>query len=448
MFNFLRRILAPTSIFRKIFWNLKSFVAAILFRFPARDLKIIGVTGTDGKTTTAEMIFQILQNCGKKVAKISTAEFSIGDKTWENETKRTSVSPFLMQKFLRKCVLAKVDAVILETSSHALFQNRFFGVKFAVGVLTNISNEHLDFHKTIENLRAAKKLLFSKFLQKGGTAILPADAEFTENWADEISRAGKIAKTFSLQNPAADFFGKNFTDQKNGIEFEITETKFTAPVFGDFNAENLLAAVGAISIFNFTPAKVAAAAAKFKSVAGRCESIDCGQDFEIFVDFALTPQAFEKVLSALKKRTAGNLIVVFGAAGDHDATKRPILGKIAREICDSIILTDDETYGESAEKIRTEIKSGIFENEIDAREVSLDDKSFFEIPERKVAIQTALQNAHSGDAVAILGMGNFNSRNLNGREVAWNDREVVLEIFSAGDEKARLKNLQSSVGKS
>lgn len=437
MIDFLRKNLPDNVFFRRWFSLFKASLAAVIYGFPARKIKIIGITGTDGKTTTTEMLFHILKKVGIKVAKISSVKFSIHNETWENRTKRTTVSPFLMQWFLRKCVKEKIEYAVIEVSSHSLAQKRVWGIDFDGAILTNVSHEHLDYHGTIDKLRDAKKVLFTEFLNKNGVAIINGDDEVAKIWKEEIPQI----RTFSFKNKKADYFGENFKDTNKGLEFTIGKTKFTAEVLGNFNAENLLGAISCLLEFKIDRNKIAEAAKDFSGIPGRLENLDFGQDFQVFVDFALTPQAFEKVLSFLKKRTNGNLITVFGAAGDHDKTKRPQLGMIAKKYANSIILTDDETYTEDPQQIRDDIRKGIFENKDEVREISLEDKSFFEIPNRKTAIETAIQIANSGDIVIVSGMGALLNRNMGGVETPWSDKQIIMDSF-AGIQKFEIqKNL-------
>jgi len=426
MLNFFRQIIPQNFFIRRIFSFLKAFLAAFIYNFPAKKIKIIGITGTDGKTTTCEVLFHILKNNGQKVAKISSANFSIMDTTWTNNTKRTTVSPFLMQKFLKECLDQKIEIVIIEVTSHALVQKRIFGIDFDFALLTNISHEHLDYHGSLENLRAAKKLLFTKFLNLEGISILNADEEVTKTWTKEL----KKVKTFSFQNKNSDFYATNLQDEKNGLSFYIKKQKFQAKLFGHFNSENCLAAIATAKVLQIQDTEIALALNTFPGVLGRLQNLDFGQNFDIFVDFALTPNAFKKVLYSLKKRTLNKLIVVFGAAGDHDKAKRPLIGQIAYDIADNIILTDDEPYSEEPSLIRQEIKKGIFISQ-EEREVSLQDKHFFEIPDRKEAIQTALQIAQSGDCIIVAGMGSLTSRNIKGQEIPWDDSQIIADIFSS-----------------
>lgn len=421
MFNWLKKLLPENFFLRRWYSTTKAAFAAFRYDFPAKKLTIIGVTGTDGKTTTTEMIFHILRVAGKRAAKISSASFSKGSDTWLNTTKRTTVSPFVLQKFLDECVNEEIEFVVIEVSSHALAQQRVFGVDFNVAVLTNISHEHLDYHGTIENLRAAKKLLFTEFLTPEGAVIINADDPVAELWQAEIPHM----KTYSFRNSSY-YKGEDFAEDNQGLSFRMEDTVFSAHVFGEFNGENALAAIAACREVGLMNETISFALAEFSGVDGRLQNLDFGQNFQIFVDYAITPRAFERVLGYLKGRTNGRLIVVFGATGDHDKEKRPILGKIARQTADIVVLTDDETYTEDPEKIRHDIKTGIF-----APNEEWESDDFHEIADRKTAIETALQLAGEGDSVAVLGMGALETRNMGGKEVPWSDRQAITAVFTA-----------------
>lgn len=449
MMSLLRKIFPEDSLIRQWYSSVKAMIAAFVYGFPGEKLCVIGITGTDGKTTTTEMIYAILNNLGVKTAKISSVHFAIGDKTWENKTKRTTVSPFVMQKFLKQCLDEQVQVVVIEVSSHALAQNRVFGISFNIAVLTNITHEHLDYHKNMERLIATKKLLFSKYLDNNGIAILPVDQDIFE-----FQSEAKRFKTYSFNHPTACVYGSKLQLNKNNIKFIINNVEFSTKVLGEFNALNALAAIAVCATLRDCPESadlkfelkdIASALKQFTGVPGRLENLHLGHDYDIFIDFALTPNALEKVLQFLKSKTNGRLIIVFGCTGDHDKTKRPKMGAIAKKYADTIVLTDDETYTENAQEIREDIKKGIFTGE--DKRVDLQDRSFYEVPNRRDAINTALQIASAGDCVLVSGMGTLESRNMNGKEIPWNDKKVIKEAFEVlqNPSKQGLNNLKKNI---
>lgn len=426
MLTFLRKIIGPKNPLRFFYYNFKSFVAALIYGFPGKKIKVIGITGTDGKTTTANLITHLLNQSGRKTGLISTTSFAIGAEKFVNPTKRTSVSPFLMNRLLCTMLREKCEFAVLEVSSHALEQKRFFGVDFDIAVLTNITPEHLDYHKNLDEYRRVKSLLFQKITQskrknnQPKTIILNrADHVFTE-----FSKFKSEQKfSYALQKDA-DFWADNIklsANQSNFIlHFQEKKISIELPLPGEFNIENALASVAVVYSVGIDLTKIPAYLQSFGGVPGRMEKIEAGQNFNVIVDFALTPEALKKLFQTARNFTAGNLIGVFGCAGERDQSKRPLIGKIATEMLDFFILTDDETYLEDGAKIRNEIKKGISEAKT----------NWQEIPDRWEAIRFALQKAKKGDTVLITGMGCEATRNLGGREIEWDEREIVRQELS------------------
>lgn len=425
MFNFLRKIIGEKNPIRFGYYWLKSFLANLVYGFPGKKIKVIGVTGTDGKTTTVNLIAHLLNLAGKKTGMISTTTFAIGKEKFVNPTKRTSVSPFLLNRLLREMIKKKCEFVVLEVSSHALEQKRFLGVNFDLAVLTNITPEHLDYHKNITEYRRVKSLLFQKLSHstkkqnQPKTMILnrsdpvfeqfskfPADQKFSyalkkdaDFWASEVEL--KADKSI---------FNLNFQKQKIPLEL---------PLPGEFNIENALGAIAVAVSVGCDLQQISANLQTFEGVAGRMEKIEAGQNFNVIVDFALTPEALKKLFKTARSFTSGKLIGVLGCAGDRDKSKRPIIGQISAEMLDLFILTDDETYTENADKIRAEIKNGI------AKTKKNSNKDWFEIGDRLEAIRFALSKAEKNDTILITGMGSENTRNVGGKEIPWNEREIV-----------------------
>lgn len=342
---------------------LEAIIAAFYYRFPARKLVIVGVTGTDGKTTTTNLIYHILTEAGIKTAVLSTL----------SSAHTTTPDSWRLQKFLTQSLHNKCTHVVLEVSSHAIDQYRIFGTNFAVGVLTNIAdNEHLDYHKTFEKYKNIKL----KFLQS---------CEKTVQWED------------------------------------FKKYRFETKLVGEFNRQNCLAAIGVAKALGIDDENIRKAVASFKSLPGRLEVV-VRKPFTVIVDFAHTPQAFEKVLPEVKKM-GKRLIHVFGCTGDRDRGKRPIMGAIAAKFDDVIILTHEDTYLEDPGEIVNQIKSGIKE------------KTPIILLDRRLAIGKALELAKSGDVVLLTGVGHQKSMNIGGHEVPWSEQKVVLELLQNAQKK-------------
>ena len=431
MFKILRKIIGEKSPIRFVYYKLKSFLAALIYGFPGKKMKVIGVTGTDGKTTTVNLITHLLNESGCKTGMISTTTFAIGKEILTNQTKRTSVSPFLMNSLLKKMLKAKCEYVVLEVSSHALEQKRFFGVDFDIVVLTNITPEHLDYHKNMEEYRKVKGILFQKLSESKSkkdqpkTMILnkadPVFADFYKFQAEQKFSYGiKKGSDFwaSEVELKADksVFNLNF---KPLNKKESSNVKIFLPLVGEFNVENALAASAVAVSTGLKIEDFANHFVIFAGVGGRMEKIDAGQDFNVIVDFALTPEALRKLFETAKQFTKGKVIGVLGCTGDRDKIKRPTTGKIAAEMLDVFVLTDDETYTENGDKIREEVKTGIEKTN------KIQNKDWFEVGDRLEAIRFALKIAQKGDTILIPGMGSESTRNVDGKEIAWDEREVV-----------------------
>ncbi|MBL7159365.1 UDP-N-acetylmuramoyl-L-alanyl-D-glutamate--2,6-diaminopimelate ligase [Candidatus Microgenomates bacterium] len=375
---------------------LRAVLATIFFRFPAKNLFVIGVTGTDGKTTTVHLITHILKAAGKKTAMISTVSapgFHV-----------TTPDSWQLQGFLRKAVDEKKEYVILEATSHGLDQYRLFGCNFKMGVITNVTYEHLDYHGTWKNYLKAKARLFNGVKW----AILNRDDASYKYLKSQITSNQSRVVTYSLKRKA-DLTPRAF--------------KFKTNLLGEFNLYNCLAAISAVKILGIPDKKIRQSLLSFEPVSGRLEEIDEGQDFKIFIDFAHTPNAFRQILPALKKITQGKIIHVFGCTGDRERTKRPIMGEISAKFSDKIILTHEDTYSEDPKKIIAEIEPGV------EKGGKILAKNYWKIEDRREAIKKAIEMAEKGDIVLVTGVGHQNSLNIGGKEISWSDQKEVRKIL-------------------
>lgn len=371
-------------------------LANIVYGFPARELKVIGVTGTDGKTTTANMIYQVLKAAGKKVSMVSTVNAVIAGKEYDTGFHVTSPSSFMIQKFA-KMAREMDEFLILEVTSHALDQYRFWGIKFDIGVITNVTHEHLDYHKTFENYLGTKL----KLIKEAGTAV--------------VNRAVKEFRVFR------DFRGKVVTFGLNKGDFNQKEVKLNLKIPGNYNIENALSVLAAAFVLKINKTIALRALENFTGVKGRMEEVKNTKGFKVIVDFAHTPNALEVALKTLRKETKDRLIAVFGSAGKRDTEKRRLMGEVAGKLADIIVVTAEDPRGE-LERINRQITEGA--KKAGAREGI----NYFVIGDRKKAIEFALTNAKRGDIVGVFGKGHEGSMNLDGKkEIPWSDREVVEE---------------------
>lgn len=392
---------------KNIIHGAQAELASTIYTRGRRKIPTIGVTGTDGKTTTSSLIFHILRSSGLNPAMITTVAAQIGDLTYDTGLHTTTPSPFALQKYIAKARNSKADYLVLEVTSHALDQNRTRGIEFKIGVLTNITHEHLDYHGTYERYVKVK----SKLFKRAQIPILNLDDEayklIKKNLGDR-----KIY-TYALKNKSADF-----TPKSVGIDF---------PDEFNFNFENFMAAIAVSEILGIDKQKIKEALNTFKFPKGRQEIV-FDRGFRVIVDFAHTPNSFARVLPVLKKTTDGRLIHVFGSAGQRDMLKRPLMGKKSAESADIIILTAEDPRSEKIEDINSQIKLGITGFEFLNHE-GLDEaagkKVLFEIPDRQKAIQFAIKIAKKGDTVVATGKGHEQSMNLGRGEIPWSDQEAI-----------------------
>lgn len=434
MLNTLRKIISPNNPVR-LFWHWsKAFVAALIYRFPGRQLVCIGVTGTNGKTTTTHMIEHLIRSAGKKAAMLSTVEFRIKGKVYPNESKKTTLSPFKTQKFLRQCVKQGVQYAVIESSSHALHQHRLMGISFSIGVLTNITHEHLDYHGTMEDYKNAKKLLFknaeraSRQAESKKAERIPHTKKIILNTADqyfeEFSQLDVEKTTYGIQE--GDLKAINIEVSSDHSHFRVKaghethEIRLNIP--GLFNVENALAAIGAALACQASWTDIKNAFRTFTGIPGRMERIKSPKGFEVMVDFALTPDALEKLYGELKKIHKGRLIGIIGSCGDRDREKRPLLGEIVAKHCHITIVTDEEPYSEDPMVIMQAVLRG-------AQRVRPLGADLHLIEDRYQAIEFAVKNAQKDDLIVVTGMGCFGTRTLNNGPIPWDEREVAREII-------------------
>ena len=376
-------------------------LANIFYGFPSRKLRVIGVTGTDGKTTTTSLIYHILDSGGHKVSMVTSIGAVISGKKYDVGFHVTTPSPFAIQKFFKKALDTGSEFLVLETTSHALDQYRVFGIDFEVGVLTNVTHEHLDYHKTYENYVKTK----AKLLRMSKIAIVNRDDDSYEMINDKgliIKNKTKLV-TYGLSKNA-DVNPENFPFKTNLI--------------GDFNKYNILAAVGACKALGIKDEDIRSGIRTFKLPIGR-EDIVYDKDFTIMIDFAHTPNAFDQILSSIRPSIKGRLIHVFGSAGQRDATKRPLMGKMSSKYADVIILTSEDPRSESVGKINSEIKFGIIKQRC----------QILEILDRKKAIENAIKMAKKGDFALITGKSHEKSMNYGHGEVSWDEYRAVKEAL-------------------
>ena len=432
MLTILRKILPEHSFLRRWYSAINGVLAAAWYGFPARSLLCIGVTGTDGKTTTTEMIAHLLRASGKKVLSVSTVATVLGARHMPTD-KRTTPSPWILQRLLQKAKKEGIQYAVLEVSSHALVQKRIFGIPFSAAVLTNITPEHLDYHGTFQQYTAAKKLLFTKYLKEKGAMIINADDKTGKKWMKECENKENSLLLYSSSPQKNALFSEDIHFLSAGMETVLvaengTTTPFFLPLFGAFNIQNAMAAIQTARFFGISLQKAAEFFSSFSGVKGRMQPVSVGQDFLAIIDFAYAAESLKNALfSARKMSPSGKVIVVFGSPGSHpDIAVRKKMGEVAAAYADVVVVTDDEPYTENPADIRAHILAGARGVTVDVQQKTAE---IHEIPNREQAMEFACRNAKKGDVVLVAGMGHLSSRNIGGKEISWNDAEVLRKIL-------------------
>lgn len=405
--------------------KLRAIVASYRYGRPARRLKIIAVAGTKGKTTTSNMIARILEGSGHRVAMLSTANFQIAEKKWLNDVKLTTPSPAYVQKFLRRAADANCEYAILETSSHGMVQSRYWGIRFGVVVITNLGSDHLDYHKTFANYKRAHYGLVGKGLQ---TLIVNYDDEDGRELLalpGEQARIGFTLKDYAKLDGCALAKANRIELGEDGSSFsfsvESEECAVALPLLGEFNVYNALGALLACRAAGIALAKAAHQLGAIADIPGRLEKIQEGQEFEVIVDYAHSPESLEKVYGVLRPRTKGRLIAVLGGTGDRDKTYRAKGGALADRFADVVIVTNEDPYSEEVEDIIDQVLMGIENKKLN--------KNLFRVSDRREAMKKAFALAEKGDLVAITGKGCEQFMIYGDKKIPWDDREVARELL-------------------
>ena len=391
------------------------------YGWPARGLRVIAVTGTNGKTTTANYINEILKQAGYKTAMFTTAVIEVAGESKINDLNATVASVSRMQQFLNEARHSKVDFVILEVTSHSLHQHKLDGVPIEAAVMTNLTQDHLDYHKTMEKYAAAKGLLFAR---NPRYIVLNRDDDWFDYFDKYLAEEQKI--TYG-KSEDADVRISDIKLYKKGSEATLAfdhqeKSQLATYLPGEYNVLNMAAAASICYVLGVSMSDIKNGIASLEGIPGRFERATKDEKYEVIVDYAHTPDALEKLLEATRNITKKRIILVFGACGDRDALKRPIMGKIAAKLADEIILTDEESYNEDPDKIRRDIYAGIEESKATNKTT--------EIADRREAIRHALNIAKKDATILITGMGHEQFRIINGEKLPWNDTNIVREIIS------------------
>ena len=387
-------------------------MSANYYGHPTKSLKLIGVTGTNGKTTTVYLLKSMLEKAGKKVGLVGTIANYIGENKLKSE--RTTPESLELQKLFKDMVDANCEYCVMEVSSHSLQLDRVYGCEFEVGIFTNLTRDHLDFHKSFDNYYNAKFKLF----ERSKASVINVDDDYGYRVLKDVEKLeNKEIKTYSINNNS-DFKASDLMLKEGDIHFKINGEEFNSVLPGEYNVYNALDAVGAMSILGISNESIRKGLLDVV-VPGRCERIGYKYDipYDIIIDFAHTPDGLKNILETLKGFTKNRLIAVYGCGGDRDKVKRAELGRIGTELADLAIITSDNPREEDPMAIIKEIVAGITKS------------NYLAIENRVEAIKLALGMAEEGDVVVLAGKGHENYQEVKGVKHHFDDKEVIREIF-------------------
>lgn len=393
----------------------ESVAANVRHGFPALGMRVIAVTGTNGKTTTCNMLAAIMTAAGHKVGMISTANMMLGGDLRENNTHLTTASGMRVQSLIGQVRAAGCDTLVLEVSSHALVQGRVWGIPIDTAVMTNLTQDHLDYHGTMQNYAAAKAKLFKR---AKSLSVLNID----DSYFSTFQRASKAKVMTYGKADLADVRVTKVLLRPDGAMFSVESHDETASFkthqTGLFNVYNAMAAITVARFYGVSDADIQKGFSNLKNVPGRMQFIEEGQKFSVVIDHAHTVDALNNLFNEVKKLGGKRLITVIGCDGDRDASKREPIGALCAQQSDVVILTELENYTEDSEKIRSMVRKGIH---------SAGKAKFVEIVDRRDAIKAAFKEAKAGDIVVIPGLGNQDYRGMGDKKIKWDDRTVVTE---------------------
>ena len=407
------------SVVKVIVADSRKALAKIALRFyenPSDQLRVIGITGTNGKTTVAYLIEACLRQARYGVGIIGTISHRVGERVLPAQN--TTPGILEVQSLLSQMVHTHSDYAVMEVSSHALEQGRVEGIRFSAAVFTNLAQDHLDYHKTQEAYFEAKRRLFES-LDENATAVLNADSDVYEKIVP-VTCAKRLS--YGLRN-SADISATSLKMTSGGLRFHVTtpagSAEISSDLIGTHNVYNILAAIGVGLSQGLSLSILQKGIESLKGVPGRLEKIEAGQSFEVYVDFAHTEEALREVLTSLRKLTHGRLLLVFGCGGSRDRSKRPRMAEVAAKLADRIIVTSDNPRSEDPRAILQEIEAGFSP----FKEYSLEE-------DRIRAIETALFSAEAGDTVLIAGKGHETYQIFKDRTVPFDDRQIAYDILS------------------
>jgi len=399
-------------------------IADRFYQQPTKRLQLVGITGTNGKTTTTYLVEKICKDFGKKVGVIGTIEMRIGDEKFS--VNNTTPEPVILQKSFQMMVEKGVDIAVIEVSSHALELRRVAGCDFDMGVFTNLTQDHLDFHLDMESYKQAKAKLFSRL---GNTYEYDKSQKYAVLNADDHNyryfESATVAQVLTYGiDVDADIKADNVSISSEGVSFNVSSRfgneKIDMKITGKFSVYNALAAISICLLQSIPLSSIKQSLERIEGVPGRFEKVSCGQEYSVIVDYAHTADSLENVLKTIKEFTKNRIITVFGCGGDRDRTKRPLMGKVAREYSDISIITSDNPRTENIVNIIDDIMVAYNDAPTD---------SYIRIDDRATAIHHAINEAKAGDVILIAGKGHETYQIIGNKKYDFDDRQVAMEAI-------------------
>lgn len=436
--RFIEKQLIPENLYKKtqpIYHFLMAFFSALFYDFPSKKMVIIGVTGTKGKTTTCDLIYQILNFAGYKTGLATTANFAIGDLKWQNKSKQTMLGRFELQKLLAQMAKENCVYAVIETSSEGILQFRHRFIDYDAAVFTNLSPEHIERHGNFENYRNAKIKLFENVAKKeNSVGIYNLDDENAKYFLKPKIK-NRYFYALNTENNRVNIQNlnviANIKSTINGAKFSFNGEKFEMPLIGEFNVYNAAAAICVALSQNIPMETIKKALSVAKPPAGRLEIINKGQGFTVIIDYAHEPASLEAIYKTIKKSIIkspkSKVICLLGAqGGGRDKWKRPEMGRIASQYCDEIILTNEDPYDENPLFILEDIKKGFSQNKNHKSKI----QNLYKIIDRKKAIKKSLSLAKNGDVVILTGKGGESWMCVeNNKKIPWDEQKIIEEIL-------------------
>jgi len=437
MFTSLKSLISLDNPFRILYHKLRAVLANIVYDFPSKKMKIIWVTGTNWKTSTCNIIAKWLIENWEKIFMFTTVNIILWDENIKNTTKMTSPDPFVLQKYLKKAKEMWIKTAIIETASHGILYNRIWGINYDTLILTNITQDHLDLHRTMDNYVETKLSIFRKLITYSRkrnikkTAIINLDSKYNELFLEETYDITYTYWNNSLSNIKID----NVFNEDSWMNFTLwipwKDLEIKTQLRGEFNAYNIAAAVSCFISEWITVEKIEEIVSKIQFIPGRLEEVETNEWFKVFIDYAHTEDALEKVITTLKPLAInGQLVTVFWATWDRDKTKRPVMWELVSRLSDKVILTQDDDYTEETISIIKDVLPWIERKESD---------NFWVIPDRGEAIRTALLWWKEWDVILIAWKWDEHVMMTNSWPIEWHDKTKVEEILKIIDENKILK---------